>query len=493
MLKGENLKKMALELQGKIASDITSFPVGNGYYSDTEIPDLPKYSRLDSNLGAAACPWLDQYIAFSRKWSPRAFPLFHEAVGLWVLSTVAARRVLAHMGKERYTNLYIALTARTSLYAKSSTAEIGLQVIDYAGLIWFLAADSSTPQKFIADLTSNLPDHYDEMPDETKAIIKLRLSLAGQRGWYYDEFGQHVAAMLRDGGFMSDFRGLMRRFDDTPEKYEYGTIGRGSDIIQQPYLALLANMTPDDLRPFAKRGASLWGDGFLARFALITPPEGESNRDRFPAGERIIPGSLSSTLVDWHNRLNVPEVNLVNVLDKKGNSTGRKAVEITPSTLTVLEIPQNTREAFYEYHDGLLDLLEKNDNHDLDGNYTRLAEKALRVAILFASLGNHDRVELNHIARAQQITEHWRAGLHELYRQVNEPPLSEERENEERAMQIIQKLDGGTAVDVSRYIAGLSTKQIAYILDGLVDTGVLAVERMTHKKTRFYNFPTEEE
>ena len=34
---------------------------------------------------------------------------------------------------------------------------------------------------------------------------------------YPDEFGQKVSAMMREGSFMADFRGLLRKFDDCPD------------------------------------------------------------------------------------------------------------------------------------------------------------------------------------------------------------------------------------------------------------------------------------
>lgn len=450
-------------------------------------PALPDAAWVDPALGADACPWLDSYIDFSRLWSPRAFDGFHEAVGLWVLSTVAARRVQAHMGKVRFTNLFIALTARTSLFAKSSTAEIGTQLIAKAGLYWLLAADSATPQKFLADLTKKIPDEFDEVSPEQQENLKRRLSFAGQRGWYYDEFGQHVAAMMREGGFMADFRGLLRRFDDTPDQYAYGTIGRGTDTIERPYLALLANLTPDDLRQFARRGSALWGDGFLARFALITPPEGERLRDRFPQGERIIPGDLLTPIVDWHKRLGVPQADVSEVVDENNTPAMKKRLRlsVSPNVINVLDIPPDVKEAFYCYHDGLLDLVDKSDNHDLDGNYARLAEKALRVSILLASVSGSG-LSMAHWARSQEITERWRSGLHQLYSQINEPGPSAEREAEERLLVILNKLGGAaTAAEAARYMRNLSSAEAARLLDGLADAGELDIEN-TAKKTRRY-------
>lgn len=449
------------------------------------MPELPEAARLDPALGAGVARWLDDYIDFSRQWSPRAYDGFHTACALWILSTVAARRVIFHMGKDRFTNLYIALTARTSLYVKSSTAEIALQVIQEAGLSWLLAADNATPQKFISDLTTRLVSNYDDLTEDEKDIAKKRVGMAGQRGWYYDEFGQHVAAMMREGGFMADFHGLLRRMDDTPIRYEYGSIGRGSDVIERPYLALLANLTPDDLRPFARRGSGLWGDGFLARYALITPPEGERRRERFPKGERRIPAGLIKPLSEWNQRLGLPEVTVSDVLDKDDKPTGDKRINITPRLPEELTISDEVREAFYCYGDGLLDLLEASENHDLDGNYARLAEKALRIAALLASLDGAPCVTLPYWARAQAITEDWRAGLHRLYDQINEPPPSKDKENEEKLLQVITRHGSSTAAEAARFVRGMSSGEASLYLDGMARAGLLEVDS-TQRKTKRY-------
>ena len=82
-----------------------------------------------------------------------------------------------------------------------------------AGLRRLLAADDSTPQKFISDLTGRVPDDIDELQGERRDRALMRLAFPGQRGWFYEEFGQKLEAMNRDGGFMADFRGILRRFD----------------------------------------------------------------------------------------------------------------------------------------------------------------------------------------------------------------------------------------------------------------------------------------
>ena len=108
--------------------------------------------------------WLARYVAFSRTWSPRACDGFHVACALWLLSTIAARRVVLYMGKPYYTPLYIALVARSSLYSKTTTTAIALDTLAAAGLDWLLAPDNSTPRRFIRDLALRLPDNAAALP-----------------------------------------------------------------------------------------------------------------------------------------------------------------------------------------------------------------------------------------------------------------------------------------------------------------------------------------
>jgi hypothetical protein len=459
-------------------------------FDAVEVPELPRAAQIDPALGIDASPWLDAYTAFSRNWSPRAYDGFHEACALWLLSTVAARRVRCDLGGDRYTNLSIALVARTSLYAKSTTAKIVGGTLAAAGLDWMLAADDATPQKFISDLVRSIPNDYDRLPLDLQERARLRAAFPAQRGWFYEEFGMKLAAMMSSGGFMADFRGILRSFDDCPPRYEYGTISRGSDLVERPYLSLLANMTPADLRGAARKNDAMWNDGFWARFAFVTPPPGANRaRARFPDGARIIPSTLTTPLVNWHQRLGVPQVTVDEVVDEesKGKPAPRYEARVIPGDGTGrCELAPDVIEAFYTYHDGLCDLIEATTTPDLDGNYSRFAEKALRVALLLGSLDNSGAVEMRHWARAQTITEGWRAGLHSLYQQVNTPGPSEEAANEDKVMRIAEKLSPCTAAEVGRRIRGMSSRETAFILDGLVAAGALSKTAGRRKGTWRY-------
>jgi uncharacterized protein DUF3987 len=420
------------------------------------MPALPHSAYIDPQIGADACQWLDNYLGFSHTWSPRAYEDFHEACALWLLSTIAARRICIHLGQKRYTNLYIALVARTSIFAKSTTADMSIQTLKEIGLDQLLMPDNVTPERFISIMAN--------VPSGKSQGTEIQLSV-GQRGWFYEEFGQHVSAMMKSGGIMSDFLPMLKRLDDGKDEYEYSTIKRGDEIIKNPYLALLGNLTPDCLRPFAKGGSSLWGDGFLARFALICPPDGiERLKDPFPKGRRRVPLSVSEPLKEWDKRL----------------GSGDQVIKMT----------KRVRSAYEAYDNALMDLMEVNLNHDLDGNYAKLPERTMRVAVLLASVSGSEVVELKHWARAQEITERWRGGLHELYQQVNDPGLSQTQKLEERILSLVEKHHGFTMNTARQYFPRIPAKEVASVLDGLVDEGMLS-QVSTRKGTVKFVVPKE--
>ncbi|MBN1659196.1 MAG: bifunctional DNA primase/polymerase [Anaerolineae bacterium] len=450
-------------------------------YAEHEFPPLPDYARLPPDLGRDACPWLDNYIGFSRTWSPRSFDGFHEACALWLLSTVAARRVVVHYGRPRYTNLYFLLAGRTTMHAKSSATDIARGLLRACGLDYLLAADEATPQAFVRALAGGgLPINFDSMEEDQRLAAKMRMGFCGQRGWYAEEFGSWLASMTRTDGVMADFRGLLRKLDDCPPDYSRSTIARGDEVIHRPYLALIANLTPADLRPVAKKGTQLWGDGFLARFAFITPPRGEVLTAQFPKGQRPCPPDLTAPLVAWHRQLGLPKVQIENQVDRNGDPTGEKIVAIEPSEPQVCTLADDVWDALHRYNMGVLEIAQGSELTDLDGNYGRLHEKALRIAALLASMENGDRVELRHWARAQEVAERWRLYAHRLYEQVTEMEVSQQAEMEDKVVDTVRRWqgterypDGLTANDIGRFVWGLGAVEVKHYADQLVAAHVL--------------------
>src|SRR5262245_41700787 len=295
-------------------------------------PELPASARVEEARAAEASLFLDDYIAFSRQWAPRAYDGFHEAAALFALSTTAARRVKIALGPHGiYTSLYLALAARTSLYTKTTAVDIALALLHRAGLRALLADDDATPQAFLRALTLHVPADYADLDPEAQQAVRDRLAFAGQKGWFYEEWGQHLHAMMQQEGQMAAFRSILRRLDDHKEEYVYASIARGRDVLLKPYVALLANVTPADLQPFLRAHSPLWRDGYIARFAFITPGETPPSTVAFPEGTMTLPRPLLTALVSWHKRLGLPRVTVEPITDAKDKPTGRwRAAFVTP-------------------------------------------------------------------------------------------------------------------------------------------------------------------
>ena len=116
------------------------------------------------------------------------------------------------------------------------------------------------------------------------------------------------------------------------------------------------------------------------------------------------------------------------------------------------------RDAFYNYFDGLLDLADELDQHDLDGNYARFSEKALRIAMLFAAIERTTVIEMRHWARAQEITEEWRVNLHDLVAELEQRPPKDRQEVEDQVLEQLTRLSREkgrcTAREIAQRITG---------------------------------------
>jgi hypothetical protein len=454
------------------------------------VPPLPEGVAFSPEVSRGACRWLDDYEAYSRRVSPEGYDDFHLACGLWALSTVAARRVYVPLSRRVYTPLAIALVARTSLFAKTTTASAAITVLYQAGLAFLLGDDETTPQKLLADMAGCLPANYGDLDEEQRSRVRLRVAMSGQRGWYYDEFGQAITAMLRTSGPMADFSGLLRRLDDCRDTYAYSTRTHGQEVIEKPYLALLTNMTPADLRTHADRGNDFWRDGFWARFAFITPPEHAFKNASFALEEVPVPTRLLDALRSFHARLGMPTISITPVQDERGKDTGHYRVERGPLPEQPCQFHQDAYRAYDRYRLALRELIARSDNQDLDGSYTRLSDRALRVAALIASLENGGHIELSQWARAQEIAELMRRNLHELYRQVNTG--QEGTLLEDQLIDYLKALDGKSVTirDIRRLgprdLRSQTSEALRQELENLIRSGLVERKRVEGSRAEWY-------
>ena len=452
-------------------------------------PPLPQKVTLHPSVAEGAAPWLERYISHSAQWSPRAATHYHAAIGLWMLSGIAARRIAVELGSPLYPNLFLTLVSRSTLYAKTTTAKIGRGGLRQAGCGTLLASDRATPQALLHTMAGAVPDGFGTLDPALQLALTERMAFAAQRTWYHEEWGGMLHQMTRKDSPTAEFHGLLRWMDDGEEHFESETIARGIERITNPYLALLCSATPYDLAPFMRPGSPYWHDGFWARFAFITPLANEiPSRRRQPAGIASLPAALVTPLQDWHQRLGIPKAHIEEIV-VHNKPTGRYKAVVDPLPCHMLTLGTEVLDAYYAYNDALLELIIAGAvSPDLDACYGRFHSKALRVAMLLASLAGQTRIDLKHWAYAQHVIEQWRLMLHQLV-DTSEGAIALTRDEilETKIERTLGHYGAMTARQLQQHIRGYASREIGAVLDGMAKTERIMIT--TEGKTRTYSLP----
>jgi hypothetical protein len=452
-------------------------------------PPLPQAARVPALPVAEVAPWLAAYCHYSQQWSPRAAQGFHEAIGLWILSTIAARRLCVEMGSPIYPVLFLALVARSTLYAKTTTAKLGRDLIIRAGCQHLLASDRSTPQALLRSMSGRVALDYGSRSEEDQAAVRNRLAFAAQRGWYFEEWGGLLQQMTRRDSPMAEFHGLLRVLDDGYESFSSETIQRGLEYVKSPYLALLASATPHDLTFFMKPGSPWWHDGFWPRFALIVPTEEDIPRmTRRPSGAARPPGALVEPLHSWHTRLGIPSVHVEPLSDAKGKLTGEWTAASTPLPCHALGMADDVLEAYHRYNESLLQLVINGDAAtDLEASYGRLHDKALRISMLLTSFAGEETITLPIWAYAQEVTERWRVMLHTVIATIaGSQPLTREEELEQKIEHLLATEGPKTGRELQQRLH-VASRDCALLLASMVKLERLVLWQQG--KATYYGLP----
>lgn len=367
-------------------------------------------------------PFLTEYVRFSRKWSPRSPAAAHEAVALHVLSAAAAGRVEYEYGSRQRAALYQFVVADSTLYAKTTAANIGRDLLAAAGLDRVIIG-RATPQSFFDQCLQKLPADYDTLPADKQQKILERVGTAGQRAWIADEFGSWAAAMLREGSVYYDFRSLLLEIYDGPHTVERSTRTYGTAAIQDPTLSLFALSTFAHVESIAGAHSPFWRDGLLARFAFVTTAEGEQHSNAmFPNERRELPPSLVETLQDFDRYLGYPSVSVQPVYDstsKDGKRVLRNDVTVARSNVFYANLSQETYEAAGNYDSWLRNTAASGEiPEDLVANYGRMADRVLKIAALLCALEKRTTVQLRDWQKGLAIVERQRQSLHWTYERL---------------------------------------------------------------------------
>lgn len=386
------------------------------------IPTLPKALLPSEPLGYK---FMAQYIEHSRKWAPRAVRSMHEATALWVLSAAAAGRVRYFDGEERKTTLYQLVVAESTLYTKSTCANIGKKLLEVAGLKRVLIG-KATPQSFFDQCLEKVPTDYEQMPDRLKQAVTERLASIAQRGWYSDEFGAIAVGLLNPNSAAYQFLEMLLEIYDGPSEYSSSTRSYGTLSMQEPTLALLGSTTWAHLSKLAYRGSPLWRDGLLARMAVITPaPDEGYSMERWPSGQNIFPHSLLDTLCQFDQRLGKDSVRIVARRNSEPESNGSKQskkatvydIEREPYPKYIVELSPEAVDESYAYDAWVREQIATPRllPMDLAPSYGRLRDRALRIAALLCSVEGRQKVTVNDWQKALAIVERQRYALHYAY------------------------------------------------------------------------------
>jgi hypothetical protein len=397
----------------------------------SSMPDLPKVARLSEaeiKQGRKAGKFIDDYMAFAMKDAPMSPPLFHQTYALAILSTAIARRVFVSMGTNAmYPNLYIMLSAPSTLYTKTTGFKSAMKLLETAGLSHLLLPDGVTPQSLITELSNRPQDNFQNWAQDDKDEWQQERLFSGQRAWWIDEAARLLAQFQQK--HLAELLPIVLRLYECEQKIKVSTQIRGRETVRNAYLTICGPTTPAALRCHLKT-PDYWTNGLFARFLLVAPdtaPVRVFYPDPFP-----VPPALAKHINQLtFERLEQPKENAL------GPAAAPPAVEA--------KITPEVKSRWDNYHAAMFDIIaKKNVPEKLWACYGRMHEKAIKIAMLLAASdwarmakGNLLTIQLHHWARAQEITEGYRASLHRMIEDASTPV---ENEDDELVEKIVTRL-----------------------------------------------------
>jgi hypothetical protein len=444
------------------------------------MPDLPKIAQLsdaEKKQGKKAGKFIDDYISFAVKDAPMTPPLFHQTYALAILSTAIARRVFVNMGASKviYPNLYILLSAPSTLYTKTTGYKTALEVMKMAGLSHLLLPDGVTPQSLITELSNRPQDNFQNWNQEDKQEWQDERLFAAQRAWWMDE----AASMLSwfQQKHLAELKNIILRFYECETKIKVSTIARGRETVRNIYLTICGPTTPAALRQHLKT-PEYWSDGLFARFLLVTPDTAPV-RVFFPDPFPIPPVLVKHVHQLMFERLEAPKESVI------GTTPPPPAVEA--------KLSPEVKKRWDQYHNAMYSLVNKKRIPEkLSSSYGRFHEKAIKIAILLAASdwvrmakGNPLIVKDVHWFRAQEITEGYRASLHRMIEDASTPLEGEEDEITGRIVSRLSTSKRNSrrelAIDMHMQ-TGAKRAQLDMILDQLLRDGILIEKELKGKR-----------
>jgi len=430
-------------------------------------PPLPEFARLtveQEAMAATGRKWLDGYLAWTKQSCALAPEIFHEAMALWLLATIATRRIkIAIGGQEIYPNLYVLVIAKTSLYRKSTAMGKAKEALKAAGLESLLLPTDVTPEALFDELAGVQPANFNSMSAEDRREWMLGRAVAAQRSFMKDECSSIFANLKKDyNAGLTEL--LLEGYQGDGGKLKKLLKSKGLVSVKDMCLSFLGATTPVMYSKYITNEET--ENGFIARFAIITPegiPVYEVLDDPPPIPSQLVSQlrHMFTNVLPWHN-------------DEKPHASESFGDVVTPPVMNASASSEALKQ-LGEYRKALnYDMLLNDVEEAKYAAYTRLATMAAKVALLLAAIDTSNgnvRIEEQHVYAAQVICERWRESLYRLDRDV---ARSAESANE-KVMNYLKSLGstGATIRDVMRDCAIKQRGYIEDVLKVLAEDGVL--------------------
>lgn len=433
------------------------------------MPELPKIAQLSEaqiKQGRKAGKFIDDYMAYAMKDAPMSPPLFHQTYALAILSSAIARRVFVSVGTSAiYPNLYIMLSAPSTLYTKTTGYKSAMKLFETAGLSHMLLPDGVTPQSLITELSNRTPDNKDWAKEDKDDWERERM-FAGQRAWWIDEAARLLSQFQQK--HLAELLPIVLRLYECEQKIRVSTQVRGRETVRNAYLTICGPTTPAALREHLNT-TEHWSNGLFARFLLVSPdtaPVRVFYPDPFP-----VPPALAKQLNQLaFERLEQPKESLL------GPTPAPPAIEA--------KVEPEVKQHWDNYHAAMFDLIsQKKVTERLHACYGRLHEKAIKISMLLATAdwvkmakGNPLVIRSAHWYRAQEMTEGYRASLHRVIEDASTPTESADDILAEKVVTRVQTSARNSrreiAIDLHMQ-TGAKRTQLDMVIDQLLRDGVL--------------------
>lgn len=450
-----------------------AFPLFNN------MPELPKVARLtqaEEEDAKQAGTFIDDYVKFGMKDAPMSPPLFHLTYALAILSTAIARRVYVSTGTNSiYPNLYIMLSAPSTLYTKTTGYRSAMKILDAAGLSHLRLPDGVTPQSLITELSNRPQDNFKDWAQDDKDEWQKEKLFAGQRAWWIDEAASLLSQFQQK--HLAELLPIVLRLYDCDAKIKVSTQIRGRETVRNAYLTFCGPTTPAALRPHLKM-PDYWTNGLFARFLLVAPDTAPV-RIFYPSS-LAVPAELAKHINQLaFDRLETPQENVL-------------GPTLAPPS-TEAKIPRDVWKRWDKYHEAMFELIQKKAVPEkLSACYGRLHEKAIKIAMLLAASdwakmakGNRLVIQPVHWSRAQGITEGYRASLHRI---IEDASMPVETEDDELIEKIIGRVKSGrrnSRRELTQDLhvrAGIQRQRFDLILDQLLRDEVLVEQEVSKSR-----------